>query len=79
VLALALTLYESGLCNCGQPTILAHHQDNDGWYEANKVQCHSCAARERATQGTSQEAYVPQPGERVSTTYTRPATKPLQL
>jgi len=79
VLALALTLYEAGLCSCGQPTILAHHPDNDGWYDANKVQCHSCATRERATQGTSKEAYVPQPGERIGTTYTRPATKPLQL
>jgi hypothetical protein len=77
VLSLALTIYEDGLCSCGQPLILAHHPDNDGWYEAHKTQCHSCAAREIATQGTSKEQYVPQPGERVYTTYERPAHKPL--
>jgi len=77
VLSLALTIYEDGLCSCGQPIILAHHPDNDGWYEAHKTQCHSCAARERATQGTSKEQYIPQPGERVYTTYDRPAHKPL--
>ena len=57
--------------------VLAHHPDNDGWYTAHKTQCHKCAAQERATQGTSKEPYVPQPGERVYATYDRPATKPL--
>jgi hypothetical protein len=59
--------------------ILAHHEDNDGWYGTTKVQCHSCAARERATKGTSKEPYEPAPGERIATSYTRPATKPLAL
>lgn len=77
MLALALTIYEDGLCSCGHPLVLAHHPDNDGWYEAHKKQCHACAARERATQGSGGDAYVPTPGERVSTRYTRPADKPL--
>jgi hypothetical protein len=79
VLSLALTIYEDGLCSCGHPLILAHHPDNDGWYEADKTQCHSCAARERATQGTSNERYVPAPGEKLQTRYKRPESKPLSL
>lgn len=70
-------MYEDGLCGCGQPLVLAHHPENDGWYDSVKTQCHSCAARERATQGTSKERYEPQPGEKISTRYTRPANKPL--
>ncbi|XAZ30674.1 hypothetical protein AAHB34_16135 [Paenarthrobacter ureafaciens] len=77
VLSLALQVYEDGLCACGQPTILAHHKQNDGWYDAQKVQCHSCAARERATTGNGTDRYVPQPGEKVYTIYTRPGNKPL--
>lgn len=77
VLMLALTTYEAGLCACGQPVVLAHHEANDGWYEAHKTQCHSCAARERATQPGGNSPYVPQPGEKVYTTYARPADKPL--
>lgn len=77
MLTLALTLYEDGLCACGHPLVLAHHPDNDGWYDAHKLQCHSCAARERATAGSGTDPYVPQPGEKVFTQYTRPADKPL--
>lgn len=74
-----LTTYEAGLCSCGQPVVLAHHEDNDGWYSAEKSQCHSCAARERATAGTKNEAYVPEPGEKVYTKFTRDlVTKPLR-
>lgn len=79
MLALALTIYEDGLCSCGQPVVLAHHEDNDGWYDAHKRQCHSCAAQERATSGPGSDPYVPQPGEKLWTTYTRPASKPLPL
>ena len=79
VLALALTIYEDGLCGCGQPMALAHHQDNDGWYDAKKTQCHSCAKRESATQGNGKDPYKPAPGEKVFTVYTRPASKPLPL
>lgn len=75
---LALTVYEDGLCSCGQPVILAHHPDNDGWYDTHKKQCHSCASRERATSGTGTDPYVPLPGEKVHTQYTRPASKPLK-
>ena len=74
---LALTIYEDGLCQCGQPIVIAHHPDNEGWYEAEKVQCQSCASRERATSGTGKEAYTPMPGEKVHTRYTRPPSKPL--
>lgn len=56
---------------------IAHHPDNDGWYDAAKVQCQSCASRERETTGTPKAPYKPQPGEKVYTLYTRPADKPL--
>jgi len=79
LLTLALTIYEDGLCACGQPMILAHHEQNDGWYDAHKVQCHSCAARERETQGKGGQAYQPAPGEKVFSRYSRPAEKPLPL
>ena len=59
--------------------MLAHHPDNDGWYDPVKTQCHSCAARERATQGSGKDPYQPQPGEKVATIYTRPDDKPLPL
>lgn len=65
VLSLALTIYEDGLCSCGQPTVVAHHVDNDGWYEAQKVQCYSCASRELATANSGSEPYTPDPGEKV--------------
>jgi len=57
--------------------VLAHHEQNDGWYDPVKTQCHSCAARERATAANGKEPYQPLPGEKVATVYTRPATKPL--
>lgn len=55
--------------------ILAHHEDNDGWYKANKTQCHSCAARERATAPNGNEPYVPEAGEKISTEFTRDLEK----
>lgn len=73
VLTLALTIYEDGLCVCGQPMAVAHHPDNDGWYDAKKIQCHSCAKREAASAGKAD----PVPGEKTYTIYTRPANKPL--
>ena len=77
LLALVLEIYQDGLCGCGQPTMLAHHPDNDGWYDAEKVQCHSCAARERSTAGSGKDPYEPAPGEKVYTSYSRPGDKPL--
>lgn len=56
---------------------VAHHPDNDGWYDATKVQCQSCATRERETTGTPNNPYKPPPGEKVYTVYTRPPDKPL--
>lgn len=76
---MALTIYEGGLCSCGHPLVIAHHEQNDGWYDAKLVQCHACAARERKTQGNGKEPHVPMPGEKVSTIYTRPEDKPLPL
>lgn len=75
LLSLVLEIYLDGLCGCGQPTILAHHPDNEGWYDAKKVQCQSCASRERATQGSGTEAYQPDPGEKVYTTFSRDLEK----
>lgn len=77
LLTLTLTVYEDGLCGCGQPMALAHHPQNDGWYEAHKTQCHSCASRERATAGNGKDPYTPEPGEKVWTSYERPENKPL--
>lgn len=74
---LALTVYEDGLCSCGQPVIISHHPDNEGWYDAEKVQCQSCATRELATSGNGKDPYKPSPGEKTFTRYTRPANKPL--
>lgn len=66
---LALQVYEDGLCGCGHPTILAHGDENDGWFKAHKTQCQSCAAQERATAGNKNEQYVPAPGEKVFTSF----------
>ena len=55
--------------------VLAHHVDNDGWYETKKSQCHSCAAMERATTGTDNDPYVPEPGEKMYTQFTRDLIK----
>lgn len=66
---LALQIYEDGLCSCGQPLILAHDEQNEGWYDVHKPQCQSCAAQELATRGTSNDPYVPAPGEKVFTSF----------
>lgn len=38
--------YLDTLCpgGCGQPRDLAHHWDNEGWYEATPTVCHACTA-----------------------------------
>lgn len=69
MLMLALEIYEDGLCSCGQPLVVAHDPDNDGWYESHKVQCQSCAAQERATTGSGGDSYVPTPGEKIFTSF----------
>lgn len=71
LLTLTLTIWEDGLCSCGNPTAVAHHPDNDGEYDAEKRQCHACAAVERASNGKQQ----PEPGTKFTPVYTR--TKPL--
>lgn len=74
VLTLVLTKWEQGLCSCGQPIAVAHHPDNDGWYDPKVTQCHSCAEMERHT---GSKDYRPDAGEKLSTKYTRPGSKPL--
>lgn len=70
-LTLTLEKYEAGLCSCGNPTIIAHHPDNDGWYDVTARQCHACAEIERASDAKKK----PEPGTKVTATYSR--TKPL--
>lgn len=69
LLTLAYTIYEDGLCACGQPRVISHHTDNDGWYEIKKAECFSCAAQERATAGSGNTPYTPAPGEKVYTIF----------
>lgn len=48
---LAYRLYLDSLCSgCGEPKHLAHHPDNDGWYETDPdpVVCHACTALAKA-------------------------------
>ena len=42
--------YLATLCSggCGQPRDLAHHWDNDGWYETEGTTCHACTALKQA-------------------------------
>lgn len=48
ILALALHLYEDGLCSgCGQPASRAHNPDMEGYYAPVTVRCEACAVRER--------------------------------
>lgn len=50
-LLVAYQLYRESLCDgCGQPKHLAHHPDNDGWYDVapDPVQCHACTALAKA-------------------------------
>ena len=75
LLTFAYTLYLAGMCSCGHPVKLCQHPDNDGWFEARTVICHSRAAVDAST---GKEGYKPEPGELFSTVYTRPADKPLR-
>lgn len=45
-LMLALQLYESGLCRCGQPRKRAWHPDMSGYYDEKFYQCHACSAQQ---------------------------------
>lgn len=56
ILALALQLYEDGLCpGCGQPASRAHNPDMEGYYVASTTRCWACAARE--TQAADQQGH----------------------
>lgn len=44
---------------CGQPRALAHHPDNDGWYEAETTTCYACTARVQAEREGSNEPVKP--------------------
>jgi len=43
-LAVALTLYEDGLCRCGQPRDRAHNPANADHYEVDSTTCYACDA-----------------------------------
>ena len=73
ILTLALTAYKDGLCACGKPLLIAHHEDNDGWYSAKSTVCHACAAMDRKRDSGDEM----QPGEKAYPSYDRPADKPL--
>lgn len=48
ILALALQMYEDGLCpGCGLPANRAHDPLMEGYYVPNVVTCQACATRER--------------------------------
>lgn len=54
--------YLGTLCSggCGQPKALAHHWDNDGWFEADdSVVCHACTAIRQAEREDSSEPAKP--------------------
>jgi hypothetical protein len=47
-LAVALTMYEDGLCGrCGHPRDRAYNPDMDGHYSLVEHTCHACAVRDR--------------------------------
>lgn len=62
-LMLAYKMHLNSLCpgGCGQPRRLAHHPDNEGWYDvdADRVVCHACTALERAKHEGSKEPVKP--------------------
>ena len=62
ILAEALQIDEDERCKgCGQYLDESTDDDMDGWYEAETVTCHGCAARDRHTK----EQKEPEPGELV--------------
>lgn len=50
-LAIALTVYEDGLCVCGHPRDAAWDESTEGEWDATKHMCQACAAAARATDG----------------------------
>jgi hypothetical protein len=59
-LMLAYRMWRHSICEgCGQPKRLAHHPDNDGWYEATPVVCHGCTAMRRKANEGSKEPVKP--------------------
>lgn len=61
-LMLAYRMFLDSICDgCGQPKSLAHHPDNDGWYEVapQRVICHACTAIRRVEQEGSKEPVKP--------------------
>lgn len=62
-LMLAYRMYLDSLCpgGCGQPRALAHHPDNEGWYDVDdhRTTCHACTALRRAEDDGSKEPTKP--------------------
>lgn len=67
-MAVALTLYEDGMCTCGYPAHVCHHPENDGYFEVDRGVCYAAAAVE---QYRGAEGYVPEAGERLGVAYVR--------
>lgn len=52
-LAIALTIYEDGLCpKCGHPRDRAWNEDMDGYYKAHRASCVACRASHYETAAT---------------------------
>ncbi len=61
-LTLAHAIYQDGLCGCGKPVIVAHSEENKGWYETKSSICHACAASESAMKGKDGKRRDAEPG-----------------
>lgn len=73
-------MYQSEMCGggCGYPRSVAHHPDNDGWFEVrdeDTVTCHACTALRRAQDNEGSKPV--EPVEFAVVAYTRPNDQPL--
>lgn len=75
-LALALTRYEAGMCDCGYPMHICRNPENDGYFDISPIVCQATAAIEAHR---NQENYKPDPGERLAAVYTRTEDDPLPV
>jgi hypothetical protein len=63
-MALALTVYEEGLCSdCGGHYSVTHGDENVGRWETSETICHRCEAIESEREGDSKDSY---PGKKLT-------------
>lgn len=63
-MALALTMYEDGLCSdCGGHYSVTHGDENVGRWETAETICHRCEAIDSARESQSKDAY---PGQKLT-------------